>query len=132
MTRVSQTLDRIEATFDDPNLVANAGLLLVATLSQRLGLEALIDATVRLEGRIGGARPGRKVLTLVHALCAGGRTSITRRVARRCDLGGVGASGDGAVDVGDVLAVLHVRALPPDGSRDRSQPRACLGRCDAS
>ena len=72
MTRVSQTLDRIDATFDDPNLVANAGLLLVATLSQRLGLEALIDATVRLGGRVGGFRPGRKVLTLVHALCAGG------------------------------------------------------------
>ena len=72
MTRVSHALDRIDATFDDPNLVANAGLLLVATMSQRLGLEALIDATVRLEGRAGGARPGRKVLTLVHAMCAGG------------------------------------------------------------
>ena len=60
MTRVSQTLDRIDATFDDPNLVANAGLLLVATLSQRLGLEALIDATVRLGGRVGGFRPGAK------------------------------------------------------------------------
>ena len=31
MTRVSQTIDRIDAIFDDPNLVANAGLLLVAT-----------------------------------------------------------------------------------------------------
>jgi len=72
VTRVSHALDRIDATFDDPNLVANAGLLLVATLSQRLGLEALIDATVRLGGRVGGARPGRKTLTLVHALCAGG------------------------------------------------------------
>ncbi len=72
MTRVSHALDRIEATFDDPNLVANAGLLLVATLSERLGLEALIDTTVRLDGRVGGARPGRKVLTLTHALCAGG------------------------------------------------------------
>jgi hypothetical protein len=72
VTRVSHALDRIDATFDDPNLVANAGLLLVATLSQRLGLEALIDATVRLDGRVGGARPGRKVLTLAHALCAGG------------------------------------------------------------
>ena len=71
MTRVSQTIDRIDATFDDPNLVANAGLVLVATLSQRLGLEALIDATVRLVGRVGGARPGRKVLTLVHAIIAG-------------------------------------------------------------
>ena len=72
MTGVSHALDRIEATFDDPNLVANAGLLLVATLSERLGLEALIDTTVRLDGRVGGARPGRKVLTLTHALCAGG------------------------------------------------------------
>ena len=71
MTRVSHVLDRIGATFDDPNLVANAGLLLVATVSQRLGLEDLIDATVRLDGRVGGARPGRKVLTLAHAMCAG-------------------------------------------------------------
>ncbi len=69
MTRVSHALDRIDATFDDPNLVANAGLLLVATLSQRLDLEGLIDATVRLDGRVGGARPGRKVLTLAHAMC---------------------------------------------------------------
>jgi hypothetical protein len=72
VTRVSHALDRIDATFDDPNLVANAGLLLVATLSQRLGLESLIDGMVRLDGRVGGARPGRKVLTLAHALCAGG------------------------------------------------------------
>ena len=71
MTRVSQTIDRVDATFDDPNLVANAGLLLVATLTQRLGLEALINTTVRLVGRVGGARPGRKVLTLVHAIIAG-------------------------------------------------------------
>jgi hypothetical protein len=53
VTRVSQTIDRIDATFDDPNLVANAGLLAVATLSQRLGLEALIDSMVRLVGRVG-------------------------------------------------------------------------------
>ena len=71
MTPLSHRIDRLDATFDDPNLVANAGLVLIATLSQRLGLEALIDATVRLVGRVGGARPGRKVLTLVHAMIAG-------------------------------------------------------------
>ena len=32
----------------------------------------MIDSTVRLVGRVGGARPGRKVLTLVHAIIAGG------------------------------------------------------------
>ena len=72
MTRVSQPLDRIEVIFDDDNLVANAGLILPATLTDRLELEPLINDTVRLDGRVGGARPGRKVLTLVHSILAGG------------------------------------------------------------
>jgi hypothetical protein len=72
VTRVSHAPDHIDVTFDDPNLVSNAGLLLAATLSARLGLEALIDTTVKLVDRVGGARPGRKVLTLVHAMIAGG------------------------------------------------------------
>lgn len=59
-------------TFDDPNLVANAWLLVVATLASRLGLERPINRTVRLVGRVGGARPGRKVLTVVHTIVAGG------------------------------------------------------------
>jgi hypothetical protein len=72
VSAVSRGIDRIEVTFDEPNLVANAGLLLVATLVVRLGLEGLINATVDLSGRVGGARPGRKILTLVHAMAAGG------------------------------------------------------------
>ena len=71
VTRVSHGIDRVDVIFDEPNLVANAGLVLVATLTGRFGLEALIDSTVRLVGRVGGARPGRKVLTLVHAMIAG-------------------------------------------------------------
>jgi hypothetical protein len=72
VTSVSRGIDRIEVTFDDPNLVANAGLLLVATLVVRLRLERLINDVVDLSGRVGGALPGRKVLTLVHAMVAGG------------------------------------------------------------
>jgi len=72
VSEVSRGIDRIEVTFDEPNLVANAGLILVATLVRRLGLERLINETVDLSGRVGGSRPGRKVLTLVHALAAGG------------------------------------------------------------
>jgi hypothetical protein len=68
---VSRGIDRIEVVFDDPNLVANAGLLVPATLMVRVGLEALVNATVRLRGRVGGASPGRKVLTLVTAILAG-------------------------------------------------------------
>jgi hypothetical protein len=70
--QVSRGIDRIEVTFDDEHLVANAGLLLVSTLAARLGIEELVNATVRLGGRVGGALPGRKVLTLVHAIVAGG------------------------------------------------------------
>jgi hypothetical protein len=72
VTRVSHGIDRVEVSFDEPNLVANAGLILVATLVRRLGLEALVNATVRLTGRVGGSRPGRKVLTLVNSMIAGG------------------------------------------------------------
>ncbi|MGH2667555.1 MAG: IS1380 family transposase [bacterium] len=72
MSGVSRGIDRVEVVFDDPNLVANAGLLVPATLMARLGLEALVNATVRLGGRVGGASPGRKVLTLVATILAGG------------------------------------------------------------
>jgi hypothetical protein len=68
---VSRGIDRIAVTFDDPNLVANAGLLLIATVVNKLGLEALCNATIRLRGRTGGFQPGRKILTLVHAMVAG-------------------------------------------------------------
>jgi hypothetical protein len=72
VSAVSRGIDRIEATFDDPGLVADAGLLLTSTLVARLGLEALINPTVRMVGRVGGARSGREVLTLAHAMIAGG------------------------------------------------------------
>ncbi len=71
MSRVSHAVDRLRVSFDEPNVVANAGLLLVGTLAVRLELERLVNATVRLSGPVGGARPGRKVLTLVHAIVAG-------------------------------------------------------------
>ena len=72
MSRVSHGIDRLAVTFDDPNLVANSGLVLVATLVGRLGLERLVNRTVRLVGLVGGALPGRKVLTLIHTIIAGG------------------------------------------------------------
>jgi hypothetical protein len=65
-------IDRIEVTFDDETLVADAGLIVPATLMVRLGVEALVNSMVRLVGRVGGARPGRKVLTLVCAILTGG------------------------------------------------------------
>ena len=71
MSRVSHTPDRLRVSFDDEGLVANAGLLLVATLAARLGVGTIVEQTLCMAGLVGGARPGRKVLTLVHAIAAG-------------------------------------------------------------
>jgi hypothetical protein len=68
---VHDSADRLTVAFDDERAVANAGLLLPATLGRRLGLEQLVDETVDLGRRPGAARPGRKLLSVVHALLLG-------------------------------------------------------------
>jgi hypothetical protein len=64
-------LERLRVCFEDGRAVANAGLLLPATLAAKLGIEQLVDETVDLSGRPGGARAGAKVLTLCHAMLLG-------------------------------------------------------------
>jgi hypothetical protein len=68
----SHTLDQLDTCFDDTHAVANAGLLLPATLAQRLGIEQAADALIDLGDRPGAAHPGRKLLTLIHSMLAGG------------------------------------------------------------
>ncbi|MGH3040649.1 MAG: hypothetical protein ACRDNG_02730, partial [Gaiellaceae bacterium] len=63
--------DSLGVEFDDERLVANAGLILTATLSERLQIKRLVDETVDLGELPGSARPGRKVLSLLHAMAAG-------------------------------------------------------------
>ncbi|MEA3510177.1 MAG: IS1380 family transposase [Actinomycetota bacterium] len=63
---------RLETIFDDDHAVANAGLALVAVLSQALGIEAAADDVIDLGGRPAASRPGRKILTLVHSMAVGG------------------------------------------------------------
>ena len=57
--------------------------MLASTLADRLGVEQVVDETVDLGGRPGGARPGRKVLTLVHSALVGG-DSIDDADVLRC------------------------------------------------
>ena len=68
----SHILDQLDTCFDDTHAVANAGLLLPATLAERLGIEQAADQVIDLGERAGAYRPGRKLLTLVHAMLAGG------------------------------------------------------------
>ena len=77
MSGVLQNIDRYEAVFDGEGLVADAGLLAAGTLMDRLGLEGLVDRTVQLGGRVGGAHPGRKVRTLVAAMLVGALPILT-------------------------------------------------------
>ena len=64
--------DRIQVAFDDHRLVANVGLLLPATLAQRLGLREFVDHHLDLGGAPGRANTGDKMLTLVASALAGG------------------------------------------------------------
>ena len=67
----SCTLDRVDVRADDENGVSDAGLLVAATLGQRLGLAALLREQLTVPGSP-GANPDQKCLTLIHSLLAGG------------------------------------------------------------
>ena len=64
--------DRIRIAFDDHRLVANAGLILPATLALHLGLPQLVDRHLDLGDAPGRANPGDKISTLVASALAGG------------------------------------------------------------
>jgi hypothetical protein len=65
--------DEIDVAFDDERLVADAGLLLPATLAVGLGLRELVDEHVDLADAPGRANAGDKAMTLIHSALAGGQ-----------------------------------------------------------
>ena len=68
----SHSLERLSVTFSDPRAVAQAGLLLPATLAEKLGLGELFDQAVDLGEAPGRACVGVKALTLIYSALAGG------------------------------------------------------------
>jgi len=70
--RSSHSLDRVDAAFDGTQLVADAGLLLPATLTLHLGLKQLVERHLDLGRKPGQANRGDKLLTLVLSALAGG------------------------------------------------------------
>src|SRR5687767_8258681 len=65
-------LDAVAVEFDDERAVSDAGVMLVATLALRLGVEALAGRLVRLRrDRPGAANAGRKVMALLFAMVLG-------------------------------------------------------------
>src|SRR5215218_1531075 len=109
-------LDQVDIAFDDEHAAAGAGLLLPATLAERLGIEQATDQLVDLGDRSGAARPGRKLLTLVHALVAGGDCidhvrqldRVTGEVLARAWAAGAGPDdGPLTVDVDSTICEVH-------------------------
>jgi hypothetical protein len=64
------SLDRVEVTFDDERLVANAGLIAPASVAQHLGLPEIFAARVDLGDGPGRANVGDKAMTVIHAVLA--------------------------------------------------------------
>ncbi|MGI9017254.1 MAG: IS1380 family transposase [Euzebya sp.] len=65
-------LAAVAMTFDEDNLVANAGLLAPALLAQRLGIAETVTERLRLDrDRPGAANSGAKVITVLGGMLAG-------------------------------------------------------------
>src|SRR3954465_9002840 len=65
-------LDGLQVCFDDERVVCDAGVMLVATLAERLAIEALAGRLVRLRrDRPGAANAGRKVMAVLFAMGLG-------------------------------------------------------------
>ena len=127
--RSSHSLDRLETAFGDDRLVANAGLLLPATLAQHLGLQQLVDAHLDLGAAPGRANVGDKLLTLIASALAGAVTASTTPM--RCAAGGTASVLGCAVKALSTLGTFlrsfrwgHVRQLDP---RDPRVARPGLG-----
>jgi len=84
--RANHDLSRVSTTFDEANLVPNAGLLPAAALAQRLDVVGLVDRRLRLAAH--GANSGAKALTVIGSMLAGG-DSIDDTAVLRAGAAGV-------------------------------------------
>jgi len=104
--------DQIEVRFDGERLVADAGLLLPATLAVGLGRRELVDELVDLGDTPGRANPGGKAMTLVASALAGAAGSTT---ATGCAPGRPGrswATGSSPIHDRHVPALVHLGPRP--------------------
>jgi hypothetical protein len=65
-------LDSVWVAFSEERLISDAGVLIAATLSDRLGREELVNESVWLGDRVpGAALAGREVMSVVDGVLAG-------------------------------------------------------------
>ena len=109
--------DRIQITFDDRRLVANAGLLLPATLARHLGLPELVRQRLDLGDAPGRANTSDKMMTLVASALAGGDCIDDADVLRT---GGTASTLGGTVKAPSTPG--HLPAQLPVGPRPSTRP----------
>jgi hypothetical protein len=121
------SVDSVRVRFDEQRLVSDAGLLVCATLAERLEIEELVNESVWLDARApGAALPGRKVMSLVHGMLAGADSIDDMNVLRAGSTGLIlGHRVMAPSTLGTFLRAFtfgHVRQL--DRVLDRSLARA--------
>jgi hypothetical protein len=69
----SHAAGAVDVVFDDPNLIADAGLVPVVALAEQIGLPELVAEQVVITGAAnsGGANPAAKVMSLLAGMVAG-------------------------------------------------------------
>lgn len=104
---------RVDAVFDDPNLVASAGLVPVLRLAERVELHRLVQQRVRVAGSA-GANPGLKVASIVAGMLIGADSIEDLDVLRHGGLGQLFSGARAPSTVGTFLRSFtwgHARQL---------------------
>lgn len=117
--QLSHTLGSTSVAFDEPNLVAAAGLVPVLALAESAGLHELADEHLSVPSDK-GANPGLKVASLVGGMVAGADSIDDMALLRHGGMGRVFAHPYAPSTLGSFLRAFtfgHVRQLDAVASR---------------
>ena len=117
--QLSHTPAATTAVFDDPNLIASAGLVPVLRLAEKAGLSALADEHLSVPTDK-GANAGAKVAALVAGMVAGADSIDDMALLRHGGIGRVFSCGYAPSTLGSFLRTFtfgHVRQLDGVASR---------------
>jgi hypothetical protein len=112
----SHAATKVDVAFDDPNLIADAGLVAVVALAERVGLPDLVTDRVRIvaAANSGGANAAAKVMSLLAGMVAGGDSITDTDRLRHAGMDGVFDGVRAPSTVGTFLRSFthgHVRQL---------------------
>jgi hypothetical protein len=106
-------VSRVDAVFDEPNVVSSAGLVPVMRLAAGVGLAGLVADRLRVAGSV-GSNPGGKVAAVVAGMVAGADSIDDLDVVRAGGMGRLFGRCYAPSTLGSFLRALrwgHVRAL---------------------